>query len=175
MVFRPCVFFRTFSKLFFYSGCFFRKAYMQMCVFFWMFFLSIDLNCSFGVRLLVFCHNFQKSIFFWWYFWRAFYWCFLCVFFCCLSGCFSWCFLVVFLFLGVFTSIFKICILFRVFFCNISENGYFLRMCFFFHQSQKLLFVVWFLRYFFYSYFLSFSRYFLLLVFSMFLCVVFCL
>ena len=96
------------------------------------------------------------------------------MFFCCLSGCFSWYFLVVFLFFGVFTSIFKICILFRVFFCNKSENGCFLRMCFF-HQSQKLLFVVWFLRYFFFSYFLSFSMYFLLLVFSMFFCVVFCL
>ena len=98
-----------------------------------------------------------------------------CVFLFSLSFLvFFGCFLVVFLFLGVFTGIFKICILFRVFFCNISENGCFLRMCFFSSVSEVAVCSLVF-KVFFYSYFLSFSRYFLLLVFSMFLCVVFCL
>ena len=96
------------------------------------------------------------------------------------------CFFAVFLgvFLGVFWLFFCSWVFSRAFSKFVFYSGCFfviyLKMgvffvCVFFHQSQKLLFVVWFLRYFFYSYFLSFSRYFLLLVFSMFFCVVFCL
>ena len=148
---------------------------MQMCVFF---------ECFFWILIYIVVSVFVC-------------WCFVTIFKnrCFFDGTFeelfiyvfSVCFFAVFLgvFLGVFWLFFCSWVFSRAFskfvfysgcfFVIYLKMGVFFVCVFFSSVSEVAVCSLVFKVFFFYSYFLSFSRYFLLLVFSMFFCVVFCL